>query len=289
MARLILVLICLALCFPVSHATEANALDQKPLIIALMHFAPELGALESNQVAIDKALTLAKQHNAHWMLTPELALTGYYFEKVIGTDWIKPGPDVHVRALQQRAQELGIGLLLGHLERQLKPQLNLQPATFNTLFVINDEGRVVARHRKINTVPQSEDWSTKGSIATVTNIAGYRAGLLICADAWPADHAARQKEQGAQLILSAANWGPGPYGPEDTWEKRSRETGLPVIVNNRTGIDKTLDMRAATSVVAVAGRRVFEYQSDKGALVLLYWERTQPSPTFIRAEIIESQ
>ena len=61
-------------------------------------------------------------------------------------------------------------------------------------------------------------------------------GLLICADAYTPAIATTLKAQGAQMLVSAAAWGPGLHGPNGEWERCSRETGLPLLVCNRTGM-----------------------------------------------------
>ncbi|HBR99376.1 MAG TPA: carbon-nitrogen hydrolase family protein [Gammaproteobacteria bacterium] len=282
MARLICAVI-IGLFFQLLHADESSTSPQDSrLVIGLLHFAPEAKNLQANTQAIAAAMAVAKAHGVHWLLTPELAITGYHFHNALGTDWIPAGPDTFVQRIQEQARNLEIGVLLSHLERPLSEE----SAIFNTLFVIDATGEIIARHRKINTIPRSEAWSTKGDSPTLVSLSGYQAGLLICADAWPFEHANRLKEQGAELILSSANWAPGQYGPGDTWEQRSLETRLPVIVNNRTGIDDSLDLREAASVVSVAGKRVFEHASEQDSLILLHWERTQPSPTLLRAQTI---
>ena len=41
--------------------------------------------------------------------------------------------------------------------------------------------------------------------------------------------------KGAQVLVSPVSWGPGGCGPDGEWEARSAQTGLPIIVCNRTG------------------------------------------------------
>jgi predicted amidohydrolase len=78
--------------------------------------------------------------------------------------------------------------------------------------------------------------------------------------------AARQREQGAALLLVPANWPPvDGMGPGDVWERRSRETGIPVVVNNRTGSEPELDFTHGESAIAVAGRRQFSFSTPPGA------------------------
>lgn len=94
---------------------------------------------------------------------------------------------------------------------------------------------------------------------------------MICADAWPANHAESLKQQGADVLISSASWAPGEYGPGDTWEKRSGETGLPLFVANRTGKERQLDLTKAASVYSVNGERRVTHQSEGSRVVLLGW------------------
>ena len=209
------------------------------LTLAFLHMKPEVGEMAANTAWITQAMTVAADYSVDWVLTPELALTGYYFTKKIGTDWIVEN-DPWVEQLKQSAARHKQVLFLSHVEK-----LTGSPNLYNSLFVIDQDGELLGAHHKINTIPISEAWSTKGDKATVLTVGARKVGLLICADAWPAQHAKNLAEQGAELIVSTANWGPGKHGPQDTWEQRSEETGLPVFVNNRTGKEGTLDMAAA--------------------------------------------
>ena len=74
------------------------------------------------------------------------------------------------------------------------------------------------------------------------------------------------------MLLSAANWAPDRYGPWVEWERTSLDTGLPLIVCNRTGPGRNLDFRKAQSAVVVDGQRIFEHVSANPALVLLDWD-----------------
>ena len=246
------------------------------LTFGLIHFSPKLGDIDQNTKIILKAMSAAKAEGAQWLITPELALSGYYFRDVIGTDWGNLGENKSLETIQRYARLTNIGVLLSHIERdETDPK-----ALYNTIFAVDNKGDIIAKHRKINTIPQSEDWANKGLTPTLVKLSDYQVGLLICADAWPNEPSQTLKERGAQLVISSANWGPGTYGPGNIWKKRSLEMGIPWIVNNRTGIDKSLDLRKAKSVVAVNGEHIVEHSSEENALVLVKWKKTQPNPTF---------
>ena len=265
-----LILLCWIAFIPLSICQADQAINNRS--IAMLHMAPvlavELTDLDTNTNRIIKAMRLAKAVGADWVLTPELALTGYKFRHQLGTDWIKPGIDRWTQKLQKTADDLDLVLLLSHLQEE--PETG---QSYNQIFVIDRDGEIIGRHRKINTLPGSEAWSVPGSAPAPIALEGISLGLLICADAWPADHAQSLAEQGAQLLLSSANWAPGLYGPGDSWEKRVAETGLALLVNNRTGIENDLDMRAAKSVVVVptetGAQRIFEHQSVVDSIILL--------------------
>lgn len=247
--------------------------DDEPrlLRIGLFHMKPELGNMTLNTRRVQQAMRVARCENVDWMSTPELALTGYRFTEVIGTEWMTSGPDEYVQSLQAEARSLGLVLFLGHLEQIEAAGNGTESVRHNTLFVIDGSGEIVARHRKINTIPVAEDWSTPGKDVTVAALEGINVGLMICADAWPQEHALALRDAGADLMLNSATWPPGKYGPGQTWAKRSRETGLPIFVNNRTGKDLTLDSRAAQSVLFHQGQQWFSHTSDDPALIILDW------------------
>jgi predicted amidohydrolase len=170
------------------------------LRIALMHFAPVTGDIEGNVTRIEKAMELAAQWQAHWFVTPALALTGYHFQETPGLGWVSTGPDRHVDRLARKAAALKLHLFPGHLEG-VEELPGKNKAVFNTLFVIDAAGRLIGKHRKINTIAQSEAWSTPGRTATLVSVQDYQVGLLICADAWPPEHARSLKLRGADLII----------------------------------------------------------------------------------------
>lgn len=215
-------------------------------------------------------MRIAAKEGVKWILTPELALTGYRFEPVIGLDWISH--EGYLQRLQAVAAELKVNLFLSHLEQDLKTK-----KYFNTLFVISSSGKVIGKHHKINTIPISESWSQAGTETNLINVEGYQVGLLICADAWPDKHALALKQKGAELLISSANWAPGKHGPKDSWQKRSLETNLPLFVCNRTGIENTLDMRKAESVVVSSGEKLATHYSDESSILLIRWDMEEKS------------
>jgi predicted amidohydrolase len=75
------------------------------------------------------------------------------------------------------------------------------------------------------------------------------------------------------VLVSSVAWGPGGCGPDGEWEARSLDTGMPIIVCNRSGQEEgELDYRKAESVVAQDGRRVLEATSDRSVILSFDWD-----------------
>jgi 5-aminopentanamidase len=140
--------------------------------------------------------------------------------------------------------------------------------------VIAANGAIVGTHRKIHTLRVgSEAWSTPGTQAVAIPVPPFkRVGMLICADAYTSKIAKSLLNQGAQLLVSSAAWAPGLHGPNGEWERCTLDTGLPLIVCNRTGPDQTLDFRQAESVVAKDGRRLLSLSSARSAIFGIEWD-----------------
>ena len=239
------------------------------LRIALLHLAPIPGDLTNNRRLVEKAVTAAARLGATWIITPELIVTGYTFADSIGTKWIVPQPDSWMTQMSRLAARLGVTLFLSCPEQDRKSR-NLH----NSLFAIAANGTIVGTHRKIHTLRVgSEAWSTPGTRAIAISVPPFtRIGMLICADAFTSDLARILQAQGAQLLVSAAAWAPGLHGPNGEWERCTRDTGLPLIVCNRTGPDRTLDFRQAESVVVKNGRRLLSLSSTRSAVFVIEWD-----------------
>jgi predicted amidohydrolase len=238
------------------------------LRIAFLHLAPRLRDVDANRRLLDHAVTTAASHGATWILTPELCLCGYDFTDDLGTAWIVPPPDPWMAALCQRAARLGVTVFLSHPERDAR-----SGKCYNTVFVIAADGRIVGKHRKIRTLTGAEGWSSPGEVITPIAVPPVgNVGVLICADAYTTTIAATLQAQGARMLISAAAWGPGFHGPNGEWERCSRETGLPLLVCNRTGMDRTLSFTAAESLVVQDGRRLCTFTSECSAIFLIAWD-----------------
>lgn len=235
--------------------------------IALLHLAPRPGEIAANRRALEQAVRRAAANGARLIVTPELAVSGYGFRDLVGTDWIARGQTALFAWAGGLARETGAPLVLGTPEAA--PETGV---LFNSMVLFAPDGSVAGRHRKVNALRKgSESWSTPGDRPTVLPVDGIgRIGFFVCADLYSTRLVDETAAQGVDLLLSSAAWAPGHHGPDGEWERASATTGRPVLVSNRTGKD-VLDFDSAQSVAAVKGGIAFSHASPDPQIALVNW------------------
>lgn len=238
------------------------------MTVALLHLAPRPGEVAHNKRAIEQAVARATAMGARFVVSPELAVSGYGFRDAIGTDWIARDQAALFDWAGALARRSSAFLLLGTPEAMPGDR-----TLFNSMILFAPDGTRRGHHRKINVLKVgSESWSVPGDRATAVTVDGVgRVGLFVCADMYSRRLVEETASHGLDLVVSSAAWAPGLHGPDGEWERASRETKRPVLVCNRTGVD-VLDFRGAQSVAAAGGSIVFSHSSVDSAVVLVDWD-----------------
>jgi len=81
-------------------------------IISLLHLNPLPGELEHNRNLIESGIDQSAKLGATWIVTPELASSGYYFREVIGTGWVKSQPDNWLHRMAELAKNKSLNLFI---------------------------------------------------------------------------------------------------------------------------------------------------------------------------------
>jgi len=240
------------------------SLGEGSLRVALLHLAPELAELDRNRSLVEYGTRVAADSGADWVLSGELVVPGYRFEPLLGTNWIVEQPDSWMRRLARLSSDLGVVSFVSHPERDAATG-----KLFNSLFVIGRNGQILGRQRKLEPTPGSEDWSSAGEPGRPIPVDGIKIGLLVCADAYKAPPALRLRDSGAQLLVSSAAWWPGEWGPKGEWEARTLDTGLPMIVCNRTGCDHESQLFGSESVVVDRGEKRLTLRAPESTVFIV--------------------
>lgn len=257
--------------------------------IALLHLAPRAGKIDANLQGLEAAALRASALGATLIVSPELAISGYGFRDIIGTDWIARGQPALFDWAGDLARRTSASLLLGTPEAAATLETG-GAVLFNSMILFAPDGARLGHHRKINTLRVgSESWSSPGDRPTVLAIEGFgRIGLFACADMHSQRLVRETLSLGVDLLVSSAAWAPGDHGPSGEWEWASRAAKKPVLVCNRTGPD-VLDFSAAQSIAAVDGAIVHAHQSSGPAIVLVDWNAQAGEPTNWRVVALEEQ
>lgn len=245
-------------------ATVSIAKADTTSTVALLHLAPRPGEIAHNKRMIESAVRRAAAVGAAFVVSPELVVSGYGFRDAIGTDWITRDQPALLAWAADLARKTSVSLLLGTPEADGK--------LFNSLVLFGTDGVRRGRHRKIMVLKVgSESWSTAGDRSTVVKVDGIgRVGLFVCADMYSKRLVDETAAQNVDLLVSSAAWAPGHHGPNGEWERASIETGRPLLVCNRTGMD-AMDFRQSQSVAAVGGTITSSHSSPDSAIILLDW------------------
>jgi NAD+ synthase (glutamine-hydrolysing) len=193
-----------------------------------------VGDVDGNTSRIVAAADEARdRYRADIVMVPELAVSGYPPEDLL----FHSGMRLQVaRSLARLTEEVrGITLIAGYPEY-------VGGTIFNSAIVIRD-GAVLANHRKAclpnYRVFDEKRYFTPGTDATIIELHGIKAGVLVCEDAWEPSPAGRARRDGAQVLL-VINASPYEVDKQTQREQlvvreRVRETGLPMVFVNLIG------------------------------------------------------
>lgn len=256
------------------------------LRVAFLHFDPRYDDVAANARRIEALFRRAAALHADLVLTPELAVSGYEFHPILGHEWIRTDLPAILDRFCQLAAETRTALALG------TPLYDPQTDRYaNAAVWIAEDGRITGVHRKILVLSgKIEGWASPGAQAVPLEWRGDKIGLMVCADAASERLATELSRRGARVFINLASWAPGMHGPSGEWEQRSRETGLPVLVCNRTGQSVMLNFEGSSSVVATGGYRAAEYAETAPAILTLDFDRDwQPRGNFSTHPIISEE
>lgn len=231
--------------------------------IAFLHFDFCGGPQSANTEKILHGMKIAAASGAEWILTPEMALQGYFMVKIEEKYVLASSTNGSYEPFKKAAADLDVRLFLGCGEQEKGA------APHNSCVVIDQNGRLTARHDKVKVVKWiTENWAEPGKGFRVHHFDGVQTGLLVCADTWFVEHGELLGKQGAEIIVSIAAWPDGNHGgpPQEAWKRCSKSAGgVPILIANQTG-NSGMDCRKAESAVAQNGEIICTYSGAEAIL-----------------------
>ena len=193
-----------------------------------------VGDVESNTSRVIAAARRAREEfDGDLIMVPELAVSGYPPEDLLFHKGLKAQVAGSIRRLRDEVR--GITLVAGYPEY-------VDDRIYNSAIVIRD-GDVLANHRKAclpnYRVFDEKRYFTPGTLPTVIELNGIRAGILVCEDAWAPQPSAQARGAGAEVLL-VINASPYEVNKQRQREgevarRRVAETGVPLLFVNLIG------------------------------------------------------
>ena len=225
---------------------------------------------------------LRKAHSAGCdvVVFPELALTTFFprwfVDNISETDhyYETEMPSPITAPLFEEAKKLGIGFCLGYAELTSKGE------RFNTQILVEKDGSVVAKYRKVH-IPGHEEnepdrafqhaeryyFTPSNEGCGVWNAFGARVGMMICNDRrWPESYRVMGL-QGVELILCGYNT-PIHYIPDPSqdilqgfhnalvMQSGAYQNGTWVVDVAKAGVEEGVDSLGQSMIVAPSGQIV---------------------------------
>ncbi|MBX3611612.1 MAG: hypothetical protein KF871_17085 [Hydrogenophaga sp.] len=215
------------------------ALWQTPHPADLSHPAEALSRL-------DAAAAEAAAQGAHWLVTPEMFLTGYLIGPTLIAARAEAADGPLLQAVRNCARRHGIGIVTGW------PEARAQALPFNSVAAIDETGALLAVHRKIHLFGDgdAQRFSPGTDAPAHFRWQGWHLGLLICFDVEHDPPLQALADAGVQAVLvPTANM----VGYDEVQQLRlpdaARRFGLAIAYANACGREGNTVYNAHTMLV----------------------------------------
>ncbi|MBN1419446.1 MAG: hypothetical protein JXP34_11760 [Planctomycetes bacterium] len=210
--------------------------ERPPVRVAVCQIRVTDGDIEGNTARIAAAAAEAARGGAQIACFPETALIGWIHPKAHALARPIPGPLSD--AIGSIARRNRVFIAIGLTER-------VSGGIHDAAILVGPDGRILAKHRKINTLGELMDppylRGRPSDIGTADTAIG-RIGLLICADTFVEDHLRRLRERRPDVVVVPYGWA----APREAWPahgetlegtvlRAARTIGAPVIGPNLIG------------------------------------------------------
>jgi predicted amidohydrolase len=203
---------------------------------------------------LDEAAAHAAAQGAQWLVTPEMALTGYLIAPEQLAALAEPADGPLAQAVAAIAQRHSLGIAYGWPERHpdgAKP--------WNAVQAIGPDGQRLAVHRKVHLFGAGDRarFTVGEAVAAPFEWDGWRIGLLICFDVEQPSAVRALARQGARLILApTANMLPYDDAPCLTLPRLAAESRVAIAYANACGAEGDTRYGGLSRLVGADGRVV---------------------------------
>ncbi|MGL6063740.1 MAG: nitrilase-related carbon-nitrogen hydrolase [Fusobacteriaceae bacterium] len=223
--------------------------------LCLAQMKPNLGDVEKNLLKMIELIKESIEKKVEIIVFPELALTGYLLEDLIGHVAIKEVP----KELLDLSEEISI--IFGAVE------LGNDGYIYNSAYYL-ENGEMLFKHRKVYlpTYGMFDEgrYFKEGNEIKAFNTKHGRFGILICEDMWHPTSSFILAQDGAQHIFALVS-SPGRGLDKELeikkeWESLIHAAAISntvfVTMVNRTGVEDGVSYWGGSQVVAPTGEKL---------------------------------
>ncbi len=205
----------------------------RPLRIGIAQIHITMGDKRANRRAVRAAVTEAAAICCDVVVFPECSLLGWCSPAARAGAETVPGRFTVTLGRLARLHRMAI--VIGMEERE-------GPLVYNSAVMIDREGRILSKHRKINELDVGRRIYSTGTSISAVDFEGRRVGLDICADSWVPEIVDALYRMGTRLIFSPCAWAVHPGGEARNIAKirrwyaaRTKGRDLVIVSSNCTG------------------------------------------------------
>lgn len=203
---------------PASSGLTAAPSAGRTVRVGMGQTLVKAGAVDENLDRARAAIARAGRERCAVVVLPECLDLGWTYPEA--ARYARPIPGPSSDALGEAAREARLWVVAGLTERDAE-------RTHNTAVLLDDQGRVRLRHRKVNELDIAWHLYARGTALEVADTPFGRVGIPICADNSTAstELGLALGRMGARLLLSPCAWAvtpdhdnaKEPYG-RDLWD-----------------------------------------------------------------------
>lgn len=168
-----------------------------------IQFRPKIGDKQANLLKTEQILNSYKDKNLDLVLVPEFFSTGISHDAMINHPEDENGGET-IRFMRELAKKYNTNIISGSVIEKSGEKL------YNTSFVINRDGEIIEKYRKIhlfNYLGGTEgERITAGKEVKTVDLDFARVGLSICFDIRYPLHFRKLIEKGAEIIVCPTAW-----------------------------------------------------------------------------------
>jgi len=231
--------------------------------VGLGQIACKPADVDANVRALTAAVQRAADEGCSVVVLPEVADVGYAMSRmseVAGT-WDSGA----FNAMCNIARKTGLHVICGLSECDGN-------RVFNSLAVIDAEGRLTAKYRKIHLIDAGAIQESRrfqaGEDVVTTSIGGLTWGLMICYDLRFAELARALMHRGADILVYSSAW---PKSRITHWQTMTRgravESQVYVLGANRVGTEEDITFGGSSVAVDPYGVVLAEADDEKETLL----------------------